>query len=76
MDKTVAAASGQLEAVRRIERTCGLSSLPAELEELARLRLEHPEYSLRELGEALDPPLTRSGINHRLRRIMEFAQSC
>lgn len=76
LDKTVAAAAGQLEAVRHIEATCGLGALPDELEELARLRLEHPEYSLRELGEALDPPLTRSGINHRLKRIMEFAQTC
>lgn len=76
LDKTVTAAAGQLEAVRRIDETCGLSALPAELEELARLRLEHPEYSLRELGEALDPPLTRSGINHRLKRIMDFAKTC
>ena len=75
LDKTVAAASDQLKAMRRIEENGGLSQLPPELEELARLRLAHPEYSLRELGEACDPPLSRSGINHRLKRITEFAAS-
>ncbi len=74
LDKTVNAATDQIAAVRQIEATCGLSALPTELQELAALRLEHPEYSLRELGEALDPPLSRSGVNHRLRRIMEFAK--
>ena len=73
LDKTISAASDQLKAVRHIADNGGLSQLPPELEELARLRLEHPEYSLRELGEACDPPLSRSGINHRLKRIVEFA---
>lgn len=73
LGKTADAASQQLRAIRRIEANGGLSQLPPDLEELARIRLEHPEYSLRELGEAIDPPLTRSGINHRLRRLMEFA---
>ncbi len=75
LDKTVAAASDQLKAVQHIADHGGLAQLPPELEELARLRLEHPEYSLRELGEALDPPLSRSGINHRLRRLVAFASS-
>jgi len=43
------------------------------LQELAMLRLRNPEMSLRELGEALSEPLSRSGINHRLQRIVEFA---
>ncbi len=73
MEKTAAAAAEQLRAVQHIADNGGLSQLPPELEELARMRLEHPEYSLRELGEAFDPPLSRSGINHRLRRIVEFA---
>lgn len=74
IDKTVAAAAKQNEAVRKIERTVGLEALPEELQELARLRLENPDLSLRELGETLDRPLTRSGVNHRLRRILEFAE--
>lgn len=73
IDKTVAAAAVQSEAVRKIERTLGLDALPEDLREIARLRLENPELSLRELGEALERPLTRSGVNHRLRRILEFA---
>lgn len=75
LDKTIAAASEQLRAVMHIRDHGGLSQLPTDLAELAALRLEHPEYSLRELGEALDPPLTRSGVNHRMRRITEFSKA-
>ncbi len=75
IDKTVAAASAQVEAIRRIERHGGLDTLPPELQELARLRLENPEMSLRELGEALAEPISRSGVNHRLRRIAELAEN-
>ena len=64
----------QVEAIRRIEEKQGLDGLTEELRELARLRLENPEMSLRELGELLSEPLSRSGVNHRLRRIVEFAQ--
>lgn len=73
IDKTVQAAVAQVEAVRRIESVCGLSALPEELQAVARLRLENPDLSLRDLGALLDPPLTRSGINHRLQRILKFA---
>ena len=75
IDKTVAASLLQTEAVKRIESTVGIEALPQELRELCRLRLENPEYSLRELGECLEPPISRSGVNHRLRRIMEFAEN-
>ena len=51
----------------------GLGSLPTGLEELARLRLENPDLSLKELGERMDPPLGKSGVNHRLRKISEIA---
>ena len=72
--KTASAAAEQLKAIRKIEQNQGLASLPEELREVARLRLENPEYSLRELGEALSPPITRSGVNHRLKRILQIAQ--
>ena len=75
IDKTVMAAGNQLDAVRKIEETCGLSALPEELQEVAKLRWENPELSLRDLGELMDPPLTRSGINHRLQRILKFAEN-
>ena len=59
----------QIAAIRDIERRKGLDSLPEELRELALLRLENPDLSLRELGEMLPEPLSRSGVNHRLKRI-------
>ncbi|MBQ9964528.1 MAG: DNA-binding protein WhiA [Clostridia bacterium] len=74
LDKTLAAALPQIEAVRRIEERLGFDALPEDLRELCRLRAENPEYSLRELGEALHPPLSRSGVNHRLQRILEIAE--
>lgn len=74
LDKTISAALPQIEAVRRIEKTMGLDALPEDLRELCRLRADNPDYSLRELGEALDPPLSRSGVNHRLRRVLELAE--
>lgn len=75
IDKTVAAAGVQMDAVRRIEESCGLSALPEELQALARLRLENPDMSLRDLGAAMEPPLSRSGVNHRLQRILRFAEN-
>lgn len=73
IDKVVAAALVQTEAVHRINRTVGLDALPEDLRELCRLRLENPDFSLRALGEHLDPPISRSGVNHRFQRIMEIA---
>ena len=75
IDKTVAAALVQAEAVSRIESTVGIDSLPQDLQELCRLRLENPDFSLRELGECLEPPISRSGVNHRFRRILEIAEN-
>ena len=73
ISKTASAAALQLEAIRKIQRTQGLESLPEELQELALLRLENPEMSLRELGESLSEPISRSGVNHRLRRLLALA---
>lgn len=75
IDKTVAAAGQQIDAIRRIEQNGGLGRLPVDLQELARLRLNNPDFSLRELGENLSEPLSRSGVNHRLVRIVEFAEN-
>ena len=73
IDKTVSASAKQVEAIQRILDTVGLEALPEELQELASLRIEHPEMSLRELGESLMEPISRSGVNHRLKRILEFS---
>ncbi|MBQ8683641.1 MAG: DNA-binding protein WhiA [Clostridia bacterium] len=74
IDKTVQATALQVEAVRKIEETVGLSALPPELQALAQLRLDNPDMSLRDLGAALEPPISRSGVNHRLQRILAFAE--
>ena len=73
-NKTAAAAAKQIAAIEKIEKLKGLNYLSEDLQELARLRLENPEYNLRELGEALNSPISRSGVNHRLMRIIEIAQ--
>jgi DNA-binding protein WhiA len=70
----VDAAVRQLENIRLIERTIGLKALPDNLQETARLRLEFPDVSLKELGEQLTPKVGKSGVNHRLRRIEEIAE--
>ena len=75
IDKTASAAAAQIVAIEKIIRSAGgLSALPEELRELAALRCRYPEMSLRELGATLSEPLSRSGVNHRLQRIMEFAR--
>lgn len=74
ISRTVAASLQQVEAIAKIRRTRGIESLPEDLQELAILREENPEMSLRELGENLSVPISRSGVNHRLERIMEFAR--
>ena len=69
MDKVAGAAQQQIAAIQAV----GLESLPEELRALAELRLQNPFDSLRELGEKLSPPLSRSGVNHRLEKIQELA---
>lgn len=72
--KTVSASSVQIECIRKIEQTVGLDSLPKELEEMATVRLNNPDMSLRELGMELSEPLSRSGVNHRLKRLETIAK--
>ena len=75
INKTVNAAKLQVEAIQLIDETVGICSLPANLQELAKIRLENSEASLSELENMLDEPISRSGINHRLARIVKFAES-
>ena len=74
INKTVNAATKQVEDIHYIENTKGLASLPDSLYEMARVRLEHPDATLKELGEMLAPPVGKSGVNHRLRKISEYAE--
>lgn len=73
LSKTVNAAVRQVESIKLIQREIGLSRLPQNLREVAELRLEYPDESLKELGEMLNPPVGKSGINHRLRKIEKIA---
>lgn len=73
IDKTVSAATAQIDAILRLKKRPDYGALPEELRELAEVRLMHPEYSLRELGDALSVPVSRSGVNHRLARLLALA---
>ena len=73
--KTVNAAVKQTQDIRLIMEKRGLSSLPLPLQEMARVRLEHPDAPLKELGTYFDPPIGKSGVNHRLRKLGELAES-
>lgn len=74
VDKTVAAAQGQLAAIRFLEeQPGGLETLPEQLQEAARLRRDHPELSLIQLGEMCSPPATKSAFNYRLKKLQALA---
>ena len=71
-----AANAGVLRAqdIEKIENTIGLDRLPENLREAALLRKEYPDVTLQELGEMMDPPVGKSGVNHRLRKLHEIAE--
>lgn len=75
MDKTLNASLQQVEDIKYIFETRDESFLPDELLQVAKLRLENPEMSLRELCGSVEPPLSRSGVNHRLKKIGEIANA-
>ena len=75
INKAARAAARQIEDIRYIEENMGLSSLPNGLDEMARIRLQYPEANLSELGSYLEPPVGKSGVNHRLRKINKIAAS-
>lgn len=75
MNKTIDAATRQIQNIEFIEETVGLDKLPEKLREIALLRLENPDISLKELGELVPSGvISKSGINHRIRKINEFAE--
>ncbi len=75
MDKIADAYKKHLAAIEKIKRTIGLSKLPDSLREIADVRTAYPEDSLKQLGERLEKPIGKSGVNHRLNRIVEIADS-
>lgn len=74
LDKAVEAAVAQVTAIRRLEEDGRLAVLPDKLREAARLRLEHPEDTLAQLAQRCDPPITKSALNHRLRKLVELGR--
>ena len=75
ISKTVNAAVKQITDIELIRDTDGLDSLPLPLREMAMVRLEHPEAPLKDLGKYMDPPVGKSGINHRLRKLAAVADA-
>ena len=74
INKVVGAACRQVEDIHYIQSKMGLDELPPALREMALIRLEYPDSSLKELGELCDPPVGKSGVNHRLRKLGELAE--
>lgn len=74
IDKVVKAYGKHMLAIEKIKNTSGLESLPESLREIARIRMEYPDESLKELGQKLENPIGKSGVNHRLNRILEIAE--
>ena len=74
LNKTVSAAVKQVNDINYIISTKGIEFLPENLQELALARLESDDATLKELGEMMTPPIGKSGVNHRLRKISEIAE--
>ncbi len=72
--KVSQAGESQVRAILAIREKVGLETLPRPLQDAARLRLDNPDLPLKELGELLDPPVGKSGMNHRFRRILQIAE--
>lgn len=75
IERTLSASAQQCAAIHRLIDKKGYAGIPSELREIAKLRLENPEMTLRELSENLSEPITRSGVNHRLKKLMELAEN-
>ena len=75
ISKTVSAAVKQIEDIRLIDANLGLANLPETLQEIAEIRLANPDTPLQDLGQLLDPPIGKSGVNHRLKRLSAIAET-
>jgi len=75
LTKVVDASMGQMAAIRALEEAGELEKLPGKLRETALLRRENPEATLQELAAMLQPPITKSAINHRMRKLLELARA-
>ena len=71
--RTVTASMKTINNIAKIMETIGLDQLPIDLQEVAQLRIQHPDYSIQQLADSLSQPITKSGVNHRLRKINKIA---
>ena len=74
IEKALKAAERQIADIELIDETVGIDSLPENLQEIARIRYDNPDFNLNDLGNAMNPPISRSGANHRLKKIAEIAE--
>ncbi len=75
LNKTVNAAVKQIEAIKKLQKTGEFDKLSESLKEIAKIRIENPDASLVELGQMLKEPIGKSGVNHRLGKILSIAQN-
>ncbi len=73
--KSSIASKKQVDAINKLDATIGLEALPLELQSVARARIENPEMSLSELLEIIEPPISRSGLNHRLNKLIKLSEN-
>ena len=71
--RTVTASMKTINNIAKISDNIGIESLPVDLQEVAQLRIQHPDYCIQQLADSLSRPLTKSGVNHRLRKINKIA---
>ena len=74
LEKTINASVRQVYAIERLSETIGLENIPDDLRETAFLRLKHKDLSLSELGRLMNPPMTKSGVNRRMKKLIEMAE--
>lgn len=74
LNKTIGAAVRQIDNIRLLQKEVGLENLPEKLREVAEVRLQHPDINLKEVGELLKGQVSKSGVNHRLRKLDEWAE--
>lgn len=75
LQKTIDASIRQIDNIKLIDKKIGINKLPKSLADVARLRLEYEDATLKELGEMLEQPVSKSGVNHRLRKLDAIAQN-
>ena len=74
LNKTLNAAMAQIELLEKLENMIQYNELSDELKEIMRLRIENPDYSLQQIGEEMSPPMSRSAVNHRLKKLCKMAE--